>query len=403
MMVTSWISVAAQDTMVPQKDLTDLLFPNKQLNKKKGSDSIIIKKFYPSYLPIPGYNPALGFVLGAGVSAGMLMGNSHTTHLSTLLSNVTVTTKKQLNVNIRTNIYLKNDQFILQGDWRWLLFSQDTYGLGVNFRDVVDGGPIKQPMKFNYIRFNETVYKAIKKPLYAGIGLNIDYHYAIQDQLLVTSGPNRFTTEHYIYSLENHLPIDRYSSVGFSFNLLFDNRNNAANPSRGTYALISVKANNELLGSTKNNTTLYYEYRTYMRLFKYKKQSSILGFWTWSQLLAGGKQPYLQTPAISWDMYNRSGRGYVQGRIRGESFWYGETEYRFPISPNGLLGGVAFFNVATASNAFNNEKLGQFFSPAYGAGIRIKISKITNTNIAIDYGRGIKGSSGIYFNLQETF
>jgi len=393
----------AQDSTVPQKDLSDILSPRKQRLKKKGVDTLQVKKIYPSFLPIPGYNPALGFVIGAGVSAGVIMGNSNTTHLSTLLSNITVTTKKQLNVNIRSNIYLKDDRWILQGDWRWLLFSQDTYGLGVNFDDVLVGGPTKQPMGFNYIRFNENIYRSIKGHFYAGIGFSFNHHYAIDDQLLDTIGPNRFITAHYNYSTANQLPTDRYTSVGLSFNLLFDSRDNTANPRKGHYAQVYIKTNNEWLGSTSNNTSLYYEYRTYLHLSKQKNKDAILGFWTWADLLLSGRQPYLQTPAISWDMYNRSGRGYIQGRIRGESLWYGETAYRFPISKNRFLGGVAFFNLTTASNQLSGEKLGNKFAPGYGMGVRIKISKITDTNISIDYGRGAGKSSAIYFNLQEAF
>jgi hypothetical protein len=32
-----------------------------------------------------------------------------------------------------------------------------------------------------------------------------------------------------------------------------------------------------------------------------------------------GSPPYLELPAIRWDTYQRSGRGYPQGRVRGEN------------------------------------------------------------------------------------
>jgi hypothetical protein len=43
------------------------------------------------------------------------------------------------------------------------------------------------------------------------------------------------------------------------------------------------------------------------------------------------------------------------------------------------------------------------FLPGYGAGIRIKLSKHSNTNVAIDYGIGQGGSRGIFMNLGEVF
>lgn len=142
---------------------------------------------------------------------------------------------------------------------------------------------------------------------------------------------------------------------------------------------------------------------TYWNPNKKLVRPHIIGFWTMGSLLMSGKQPYLEMPGIGWDMYNRTGRGYIQGRIRGENMWYGETEYRFPVSKNGLLGGVAFFNLTTATNEAKQQNLANEFAAGYGFGLRIKMSKKTNTNIAIDYGMGRNGSSGIFVNLLETF
>jgi hypothetical protein len=161
--------------------------------------------------------------------------------------------------------------------------------------------------------------------------------------------------------------------------------------------------NPTFLGSTKASSTLYYEYRTYLKLSERFQNAPLLAFWTWGQQLIYGKLPYLALPSITWDMYNRSGRGYIQGRIRGENFWYGEAEYRFPITKDGLLGGVAFLNATSASNLALKQNLWDAFAPGYGIGLRVKMSKQSKTNISIDYGLGKNGSDGIYFNLQEAF
>ena len=42
-------------------------------------------------------------------------------------------------------------------------------------------------------------------------------------------------------------------------------------------------------------------------------------------------------------------------------------------------------------------------APAAGTGLRIKINKHSNTNVAIDYGCGIEGSRGFFVNLGEAF
>jgi hypothetical protein len=38
-----------------------------------------------------------------------------------------------------------------------------------------------------------------------------------------------------------------------------------------------------------------------------------------------------------------------------------------------------------------------------GAGLRMQLDKMARTNLTVDIGIGTDKSSGIYFNLQETF
>ncbi len=393
----------AQNVKFPEKDIIEVIFGTKKTNKKPENDSLIPRKLYTSILPIPGYNPALGFVIGAGISTNFLSGTANKTHLSNILANATITTRNQFNFYARNMIFLKDDEWVLQGDWRWLIFSQPTYGLGINFNEAPNATAKEEPMKFNYVRFYQTLYKKILGPWYAGIGINIDRHYSIVDQLLDTSIANQYLTAHYNYSTLNKIRQDQYASVGISLNLLYDTRDNSVNPQKGQYAKMTFRINNEIFGSTRSHNTLYYEYRTYWNPTKKLVRPHIIGFWTMGILLMSGKQPYLEMPGIGWDMYNRTGRGYIQGRIRGENMWYGETEYRFPISKNGLLGGVGFFNLTTATNEAKQQKLANEFAAGYGFGLRIKMSKKTNTNIAIDYGMGRNGSSGVFVNLLETF
>ena len=68
--------------------------------------------------------------------------------------------------------------------------------------------------------------------------------------------------------------------------------------------------------------------------------------------------PYLILPALSYDQRGRSGRGYTQGRFRGTNLVYSEAEYRFPISAcGGIIGGVVFANLTTASNTDKHDRI----------------------------------------------
>jgi len=74
-----------------------------------------------------------------------------------------------------------------------------------------------------------------------------------------------------------------------------------------------------------------------------------------------------------------------------------EAEYRFQLSRNGLLGGTVFANGQRLTRRFGD------FIPGYGAGVRIKVNKKSDTNLCIDYGFGINGSKGLFVNLGEVF
>jgi outer membrane protein assembly factor BamA len=152
---------------------------------------------------------------------------------------------------------------------------------------------------------------------------------------------------------------------------LQDNRDNPINTYNGNYASLSFRVNEKIFGGTQNSTMFYYDLRKYIPLKK-SKPGMVLSFWSWGTFVTSGHVPYLDLPAIGWDTYGRSGRGYVQGRFRGVNMVYGESEFRMPISRNGLFGAVAFVNATTASNPTTGQTLFDALAPAYGIGLRIK-------------------------------
>ena len=392
-------------------DLIDVI--SKLFNKQgPARDAILVPGVRNlSLLPIIGYGPANGFVVGSAVSVSNLLGSQNTTQLSSALVSVSLTTKKQLLICARSDIYLKDNEWYIPGDVRFLLFAQPTYGLGIyhlnagedfdiNGTDVAESD-LGQPMRFNYIRFYETVLKEIVPHWYAGIGVNIDDHYNIEDQSLKLDTPNQQITSNYYYSTKYGFNPQHYSTNGLSLQITEDSRDNRINAFKGYYASLSLRINEKIFGGSQSSSMVYAEWRNYVSLQK-SKPGLVLAFWSWGVFVTSGNVPYLALPAIGWDTYGRSGRGYVQGRFRGVNMVYGETEFRMPISRNGLFGAVAFINATTASNPSTGQTLFNALAPGYGVGLRIKMNMKDRTNICVDYGRG-QSSSGIYFNIQETF
>jgi hypothetical protein len=144
------------------------------------------------------------------------------------------------------------------------------------------------------------------------------------------------------------------------------------------------------------------EYRSFHSLSS-RKPRHLIALWFFGNFLIHGNQPYLTLMASAEDQKARSGRGYVQGRYRGEDFIYGELEYRFPISPcSQILGGVLFVNATTASNRISKVHLFDYVKPSVGFGLRLMFNKYVRTNVNVEIGFGVK-SRGMYFSGTETF
>lgn len=375
------------------------------------------KKFLALVLPNISSNPTNGFLLGVGGSFGWYMGPRDNTLVSSAPFTIAVTSKSQLITFIKHNIYTKENKFFLQGDWKFLIYSQPTYGLGTNSPDTIglpphigwmgEGSPLDSvifPMKYNYLKFHEIVNMQIIDKLYGGIGYHLDYYYSIKDEdyRAPTDSTEEMQTPHSYYSEAYEFNPKQYTLSGLSVNFLYDTRDNQINPYKGIYANVNYRINPTFLGSTASSSTLWLEFRTYVGLSK-NKPRHLVGFWTFGEFLISGKLPYLTLPYLGDDQRARAGRGYTNGRYRGHNMVYGEVEYRFPIWPcSNIIGGVLFVNAVTTDNPDRNVKLFEYIRPGIGFGIRVMVNKYFRTNINLDYAFGMK-SSGFYFSGQETF
>ena len=128
----------------------------------------------------------------------------------------------------------------------------------------------------------------------------------------------------------------------------------------------------------------------------------MLALWHWASYALNGTVPYLELPATGYDTYGRSGRAYTMGRFKGPEYVDFEAEWRFPITKNKLLSGVAFVNMQSASDDLT-KKIFQYWATAGGAGLRILFNKESRSTICIDYARGSHKSSGFFFGLNEVF
>jgi len=336
--------------------------------------------------------PVAGYVLQTGITAELASNTSFFTSKSDLGNISTVNTAfiysqyKQILIPVESDIWLEDNKFNFIGDLRYYKYPTYTYGLGDHtstaLADLID---------YNYLRVYQTAYTQLFGDFHAGFGYNLDYHWNIKDE-----GDN---TDFRKYN-ETTGDSTKSSSSGLTLNLLYDSRRNSNNPQGGSaYANITLRDNFTFLGSDNNWQSLICDFRKYISLPA--NSNNVLAIWNLDWFTLGGKPPYLDLPSTGWDTYSNTGRGYIQGRLRGNNFFYLESEYRFELTKNGFLGGVVFSNLETISR-YVNRPLGTLY-PGAGAGVRIKLNKYSNTNLAIDYGFGANGSGGFFFNLGEVF
>jgi hypothetical protein len=408
----------ATDTIKHQKTNRDSLCLQEDVGflfRKKDEAPKPPKKFGALLYPNISANPSNGFMYGVGGTFGWYFGSRANTKVSGAVVTIAYTTKNQLITFIKSNTYTRGNSFFLQGDWRCYIYSQPTFGLGTNAPDTtnipsstswmdantseVDGS---FPMKFNYLKLHEIVNIRIVKNLYAGLGYQLDYYGQIKDLLLNTDTLPQQITPHYYYSKKYGFDTSAYAQSGICANVIYDSRDNLIDAYKGIYANIRYTYNFTFLGSSQEESALWVEFRTYLGVSK-KRPRHLVAFWLFGDFDLSGKSPYLTLPYIGMDQRTRSGRGYVNGRFRGDNILYGECEYRFPISPcTQILGGVVFVNATTTSNLDRNVGLFAYVQPAIGLGLRVMVNKNFRTNLNFDFAIG-RQSKGFYLTGQETF
>ena len=371
-----------QDSLAAQKDVLDII--HNILHKNSTTANPPIKRFNYSVVPSVGYTLSTGFAADLTGNVAFYAEPKMHENLSAISAGLSYNQRNQTTLRILSNIWTKDNDYNFVGDICLYKYTENTYGLG-NLTTANDIDSVK----YNFIRFYETVLKKLKKNFYGGIGYALDYH----TNIVETGHPYQTITNYQIYGKTK-------SSItsGVVFNLLYDSRTSSINPRYGTYVNLIYRPNLKMLGSDQNWQFISFDFRKYIPLTASRK--SVLAFWTLENFTIG-HPPYFDLPATGWDIAGNTGRGYITGRFRGQNMLYAETEYRFTLSKNGLFGGVLFVNGESFSDYPANRF--QRVSPAFGPGLRVKFNKRSDTNICIDYGIGTGNSRGLFVNLSEVF
>ena len=381
------VNPGSKDTTVmvkgtKQQDIGDVLHKLFHSKTTPEIDSITSKP-QVSVVPAIGYTLVTSFAVV--VSGNIAFRNGPQSRISTVVASASYTENKQFIMPIQTNFWTKDNSYEFVGNYSYLKYPQSTYGLGSNSRISAD-----DPMDYSLIQFYETILRHVGGNFYAGLGYDFDDHWDISER----GNPDGSESDYAKYGTAT-----RTISSGFTINGQFDSRDNAINPSKGTYVGLQLRNSDKNFGATKNWQSLIIDVRKYINFPE--GSDNTLALWSYDWLIVGGKPPYLDLPATGWDANFATGRGYIQGRFRGNDMLYGEAEYRYKITADGVLGGTVFLNGETF-NAERGTSL-QSVQPGFGPGLRVKLNKVSNTNISINYGFGNEDSRGLFISVGEAF
>jgi hypothetical protein len=379
-------STAIADSSAEKNEL-DMIDMVRRLQKKKTARTDM-GGAHLSALPVAGYSLQTGLAAVLSANLGFYTTDHHheTEKISSILSSFTYSQYNQIIFPVQADIWTKGSRYNIITDWRYLKYPSRTFGLGG--RSSLNNG---YTIDFNYIKLHQTLLRRITADLYGGLGYYYDYFWNVKE----IDPPAGSETSFKKYGLTNTV-----RSSGIALRLLYDSRRNQINPANGWFGSIVYRPNFTFMGSDNNWQSLLIELRKYIKFPAGSK--NVLAFWSYNWLTLGTeKPPYLLLPSTGWDDFYNTGRGYIQGRYRGKDMLYFESEYRFGITNNGLLGGVLFVNAESFSKELSKQLA--VVAPACGLGVRIKLNKFSGANLCVDYGFGADGSRGISVNLGEVF
>lgn len=342
------------------------------------TDTIVKSKNYQFLgIPIVFYTPETGFGFGVGGQVFLLnKKNKYNDRVSNILFDGIYTTNKQLIIDVIPQIYLGEGDYFLDMSYKFKIFPNSFWGIGID---------TPESNKETYNMSSHILKVSFLRRLPPSLNFGFEYIYENHEVTEVE--------ENGILDQGNILGSNRaiISGLGFVFNL--DSRDNIGSPISGELLKMSAQFSSELFGATQSYNKFIGDFRTYQSLGK----RSIIAM----QLYYEGN--YGNPPFQGLAAYGGSNRarGYFQGRFIDKHLYVVQAEYRYRFHPRWAINGFGLFGEVTDTPShffsINNMK------PSVGGGIRFKILKDQNTWIRVDIGRGIDGSSGFYFGINEAF
>lgn len=223
----------AQDDTVETTDVFDLI--RKLRHKEQDPSAQDPNKRMIAASPVSGAKPSAGVILGVACNAAFYRGDPSTTHISSGVGSVTVTSKGHAGINAHNTVFGRDDRWRLEADYRFQWTSQETFGLGLD-----TASSDSELLLFDFYRLHQSAQYRLRPHLFGGGALDFDSHADVGfEEGMETTWPE---SAYYQYSVDNGLPLDTQISAGPGVDIIWDSRDNFINPDRGWLARASYRA-----------------------------------------------------------------------------------------------------------------------------------------------------------------
>lgn len=329
-------------------------------------------KFY--FYPFAFYTPETEIAIGAGAVSYY----RNTADSLNQPSKVTLTGyysfRKQYSITLRPEFYLKRNTYRVFIEANLGDFADKFWGIGNDTPDIETADYMRQAYG---ILFN--AQKRLHRQYRGGFIIEV------KNSVIGDRKENPFLQTVMIPGSDGGM------TVGLGLSLAYDSRNSIFFPVMGSFIELQTTFYDKSIGSEFTYQRYLINYRKYFGL-SYNHTMAFQAFGNFT----GGTVPFYELPYVGGPA---TMRGYFWGRYRDNHFMTVQLEYRTILFWR--VGFAAFAGMGDVSDSFTNWPLSDF-KHSIGAGVRYVLDPKEKLTVRIDLAFG-KGSSGLYFAIEEAF
>lgn len=360
--------------------------------QKKLWDHPIIKKLTSStpdtsrkptllVLPTLSYSQETGLEYGLSGIYNFYVDRTDTTiYTSSLIGLASLTTEKQVNLKLESDIWTRNNDYHYMTTLRYKKYPFNYYGLGDQTQEND-----KTVLTQNLIQVSLEAEKKIMKNYYAGLNAmfeSFDFSDYSDEGIF---DPNL------LYGARG----GKYLALGISQS--YDTRNSNTETTTGLYGRLKYAYAPNFWGQENyHGSILSVDLRGFFDL----KKNFVLALQGYYESVMANDIPFYMTRQLGNDSMMR---GYYQGRYRDNNYIASQAELRYRIHPR--FGMVAFFS---AGSVYDSKIDLSRLKLSGGGGIRYFFDLQHGSSIRLDYAMGEKRAGekrqgGFYLALGQAF